>query len=190
VRRARLAPEMISTPGQGVLRRRQRRALPAWLHVGEPSRFSRQSRSTLSGTAKPVARARWRRCFPFSLAFRLSARFVLLDLAVFITQGSDLDEIGHSWRVSFAEGRRVGLGVAQSRIPAIPKLTDPASLREGAPQRPFATPDGETWKDTIRSMPRVRPSAGPRKSVRKPHKSHSRDMEPANSRESRRTVRG
>jgi hypothetical protein len=36
------------------------------------------------------------------------------------------------------------LGVAQSRIPALPKLTNSARLREGAPQRPFATPDGET----------------------------------------------
>jgi hypothetical protein len=37
------------------------------------------------GAAYPVARARWRRYFAFSLAFRLLARIVLLDLAVFIT---------------------------------------------------------------------------------------------------------
>jgi hypothetical protein len=34
--RARLAPEMISTPGHRDLRRRQRRTLPVWLHSGEP----------------------------------------------------------------------------------------------------------------------------------------------------------
>jgi hypothetical protein len=43
--------------------------------------------STLSGAVQPVARARWRRCFAFSLAFRLLARIALLDLAVFIAQG-------------------------------------------------------------------------------------------------------
>ena len=36
-------------------------------------------------TAQPIARARWRRCLAFSLAFRLLARIVLLDLVVFIT---------------------------------------------------------------------------------------------------------
>jgi hypothetical protein len=41
--------------------------------------------------AYPVARARWRRCFALSLAFRLFARIVLLDLAVFFGWGSDLD---------------------------------------------------------------------------------------------------
>jgi hypothetical protein len=59
----------------------------------------------VSGAAQPVARARWRRCFAFSLAFRLLARIVLLDLAVFITRGSDLDEIGPFLRVSFAHGK-------------------------------------------------------------------------------------
>jgi hypothetical protein len=35
---ARLALEMISTPGHRVLRRRQRRALPAWIfHLDKPS---------------------------------------------------------------------------------------------------------------------------------------------------------
>ena len=42
-------------------------------------------------TAQPVARARCRLCFAFSLAFRLLARIVLLDLAVFFTYGSELD---------------------------------------------------------------------------------------------------
>jgi hypothetical protein len=76
VRRARLAPEMISTPGQGVLRRRQRRALPAWFTCGRAQPlFQTNPRSTLSDAAQPVARA-------------------LLDLAVLITRGSGLDEIG------------------------------------------------------------------------------------------------
>jgi hypothetical protein len=37
--------------------------------------------------AQAVARARWRRCFALSLAFRLFARIVLLDLAVLFTWG-------------------------------------------------------------------------------------------------------
>ena len=37
-----------------------------------------------------VARARWRRCLAFSLALRLLARIVLLDLVVFFISGSDL----------------------------------------------------------------------------------------------------
>jgi hypothetical protein len=42
VRRARLAPAMISMPGHRAPRRRQRGALPAWLQSGakrEPGRF-------------------------------------------------------------------------------------------------------------------------------------------------------
>jgi hypothetical protein len=38
-----------------------------------------------------LARARCRRCFAFSLAFRLFARIVLLDLTVLFTWSSDLD---------------------------------------------------------------------------------------------------
>jgi hypothetical protein len=37
-----------------------------------------------------VARARWRRCFAFSLALRLFARIVLLDLTVLFTWRSGL----------------------------------------------------------------------------------------------------
>jgi hypothetical protein len=37
------------------------------------------------GTAQPVARARWRRCFAFSLALRLLARIVVLALMIFFT---------------------------------------------------------------------------------------------------------
>jgi hypothetical protein len=44
--------------------------------------------------AQPVARARWRRCFAFSLALRLLARIVVLALMVFFTLGSNLDGIG------------------------------------------------------------------------------------------------
>jgi hypothetical protein len=41
-----------------------------------------------------VARARWRRGFALSLALRLLARIVLLDLAIFFIGGSDLHGIG------------------------------------------------------------------------------------------------
>jgi hypothetical protein len=41
-------------------------------------------------TAQPAARARWRRCFALSLALRLLARIILLDLAIFFTCGSGL----------------------------------------------------------------------------------------------------
>jgi len=86
VLRARLAPAMISTPGQRVPRRRQRGALPAWLPSGqtraEPLRDDPFRRRF--GTAQPVARARWRRCFALSLAFRTLARMAVLALAVFI----------------------------------------------------------------------------------------------------------
>jgi hypothetical protein len=104
VRRARLAPAMISTPGQRVLRRRQSRALPAWLRVGEPSRFSRQSRLhsfRRGSTGGPRSQAPVFR-FQFGLPF-VGPNCL------------DLDEIGPFLRVSFAKGRRVELGVAQSR---------------------------------------------------------------------------
>ena len=41
-----------------------------------------------------LARARWRRCFAFSLALRLFARIVLLDLTVLFTWSSDLTATG------------------------------------------------------------------------------------------------
>jgi hypothetical protein len=41
-----------------------------------------------------VARARWRRGFALSLALRLLARIVLLDLAIFFIGATDLDGIG------------------------------------------------------------------------------------------------
>jgi hypothetical protein len=41
-----------------------------------------------------MARTLWRRHLALSLALRLFARIVLLDLAVFFTWGSDLDGIG------------------------------------------------------------------------------------------------
>jgi len=37
------------------------------------------------GAGQLLARARWRRCFAFSLALRLFARIVLLALTVFFT---------------------------------------------------------------------------------------------------------
>jgi hypothetical protein len=80
VRRARLAPAMISTSGNRVLRRRQRRALPAWLPSGQTRE---QIPLHYFTTAHAAARARWRRCFALSLAFRLFARIVLLDFVIF-----------------------------------------------------------------------------------------------------------
>jgi hypothetical protein len=59
-----------------------------------PAAFRDNPAPNLSGAAHPVARARLRRCLAFGLAFRLLARIVLLDLAVLITRGSDLAEIG------------------------------------------------------------------------------------------------
>jgi hypothetical protein len=47
VLRARLAPAMISTPGQRVLRRRQRRALPAWFACGRAAPLDRDDRPPL-----------------------------------------------------------------------------------------------------------------------------------------------
>jgi hypothetical protein len=44
-----------------------------------------------------LARARWRRCFAFNLAFRLFARIVLLDLTVLFTWSSDLDAAALSY---------------------------------------------------------------------------------------------
>jgi hypothetical protein len=38
---------------------------------------------------QPVARARWRRCFAFNLAFRLLILIVLVDFAIFFISGSD-----------------------------------------------------------------------------------------------------
>jgi hypothetical protein len=64
MRRARLAPAMISTSGNRGLRRRQRRALPAWLLSGQHASRA-ASRQSLFGCAfamaQAVARARWRR---------------------------------------------------------------------------------------------------------------------------------
>jgi hypothetical protein len=51
----------------------------------EPSRFQTIPFGSAFAMAQPVARARWRRCFALSLAFRLLARIVLLDLAMFFT---------------------------------------------------------------------------------------------------------
>jgi hypothetical protein len=79
----------------------------------------------------PLSQVRLNRWPMLAGAFRLLARIVLLDLAVFITRGSDVRS-AHSYRVSFAQGRRVELGVAQSRIPLFPKPTNSASLRNGA----------------------------------------------------------
>src|SRR5262249_38316369 len=76
-----------------------RRALPAWLPLEEPSCFPDNSHRHFA-TAQPAARARWRRCFDLSLAFRLLARIVLLDLAIFFTCGSDL-----GWICALCSGR-------------------------------------------------------------------------------------
>jgi hypothetical protein len=125
---------MISTPGHRVLRRRQRRAPPAWFASGRAQPLFETIPLTLSAAAHPVARARWRRCFAFSLAFRLLARIALLGLAVFIPRAPILMKSAHSYRVLFASGKAgVELGVAQSRIPLFPKPTNSASLRNGAP---------------------------------------------------------
>jgi hypothetical protein len=61
----------------------------SYSHFGSP--IARKPRAA----DHPVARARWRRCFAFSLAFRLLARMALLALAGFLFMlCSDLDRIG------------------------------------------------------------------------------------------------
>jgi hypothetical protein len=63
--RARLAPVMISMPGHRVLRRRQRRAPPAWFPLEEPGR-SRTSHSII---------ARWLAGWPpLTLSVRLTGQ--------------------------------------------------------------------------------------------------------------------
>src|SRR5216684_2504510 len=88
---------MISTPGQ-----RGSQKAPTWspasLVAIRASASQAASRRPLRlrsfATAQEVARARWRRCFAFSLALRLLARIVVLALTVFFTWGSDLVGIG------------------------------------------------------------------------------------------------
>ena len=90
MRRARLAPAMISASGH-----RGSQKAPTWspaslaCHPGK--RQPRPLRDDPSGSAfaiaQAVARASWRRCFALSLALALLARIVLLDLAVFFTWG-------------------------------------------------------------------------------------------------------
>jgi hypothetical protein len=96
---------MISTPVSGFSEGANVEPCQPGLRVGKAQSLFDTIPLHLSGAAQPAARARWRPCLAFSLAFRLLARIVLLDLAVFITRGSDLDEIGPFLRVSFAHGK-------------------------------------------------------------------------------------
>jgi hypothetical protein len=72
------------------------------LYVGEPSRFARQSPLFQARLNRPALAGT--RCFAYSLAFRLLARIVLLDLAAFITRAPILMRSAHSYRVPFAQG--------------------------------------------------------------------------------------
>jgi hypothetical protein len=79
-----------------------------------PMRGSHVSKAELR-VGQLLARARWRRCFAFSLAFRLFARIVLLDLTVLFTWSSDLDAAALSYPLDRrwqrrASGRRRGYG--------------------------------------------------------------------------------
>ena len=133
---------MISTPGQGVLRRRQRRALPAWFACGRPA-ASRQSRSTLSGTRL----SRWPALAGAGVSLSVWPSVYWPELSCWtwrfsLPRAPTLMRSALSYGYRSPMGRRVELGVAQSRIPAVPKLTDPANLRERAPysvpsQRPM-----------------------------------------------------
>jgi len=71
----------------------------------------------------PVARARWRRCFAFSLALRLLAWIVLLALAVLSICGSDL-----RWVAAFSSGRPHRLVLAAKVIPSPPEVLPFPSL--------------------------------------------------------------
>jgi hypothetical protein len=81
---------MISTSGHRGPRRRQTWSPASLVAI----RAKTIPFGSAFATAQAVARARWRRCFALSLALRLLARIVLLDLTVFVTWGSDLDGIG------------------------------------------------------------------------------------------------
>jgi hypothetical protein len=59
----------------------------------EPSRSEAIPFGSAFAMAQAVARAGWRRWFTLSLALRLLARIVLLDLEVFFTWGPNLDGI-------------------------------------------------------------------------------------------------
>jgi hypothetical protein len=78
----------------------------------EPSRFQTIPFGSAFAVGQAVARARWRRCFAFSLALRLFARIVLLDLAVFSTWGSDLDGIGPFLSGILIAGHRLSARIA------------------------------------------------------------------------------
>ena len=104
---------MISTPGHRALRRRQRRALPAWLAIRasvSQGRFEMIHFGSAFATAQPVARARCRRYFALNFALSLLARIVLLDLAVFFTWGPDLSGMGHFLADILNGGHRLGAG--------------------------------------------------------------------------------
>ena len=63
-----------------------------------------------------VARARWRRCFAFSLALPLLARIVLLPLAALFICGSDLGGSGPFLAGVRIGGHRLGTRLALSAL--------------------------------------------------------------------------
>jgi hypothetical protein len=63
-----------------------------------------------------VARARWRRCFAFSLALPLLARIVLLPLAILFICGSDLGGIGPKCDNDCRARRELGARSASSNF--------------------------------------------------------------------------
>jgi hypothetical protein len=79
---------MISTPGHRVLRRRQRRAPPAWLAIRvsvSQVRFETIPLAPLSQRLSQSPALAGVDASPSGWAFRLFARIISLDLAVFVT---------------------------------------------------------------------------------------------------------
>jgi hypothetical protein len=66
-----LFQDLLKVHASALVRRNLRRSLLRWINLSRHGRLVKRER-----------RARWRRCFAFSLALRLVARIVLLDLAV------------------------------------------------------------------------------------------------------------
>ena len=92
MRRGRLAPAMISMPGHRGPEGANVEPCQPGCHPGkreaEPLRGD-PFRLRSFATAQEVARARWRRCFAFSLALRLLARIVALASSMRLQSGWD-----------------------------------------------------------------------------------------------------
>ena len=122
--------------------------------------LARRSRQSGPAECHAVARPRWRRCFAFSLALRLLARIVLLDLVVFFTCAFNLDRMAYS--------------LAASSLTAQPSARVMRSAPSGSPfvdQSPCRiNPAWHNWPEPSRARrasrcPRPRAAPSPRRST-------------------------